>query len=49
MRFSRADKLAGLESIASLGAKKGLSPLADNAPIEPKVIHTIKPIREGEF
>lgn len=44
-----AAKLAGLDSVAALGIKKGLPPLPDNAPIQPKVIKTIKPIREGEF
>ena len=44
-----AAKLAGLDSVASLGAKKGLPPLPGNTPIEPKVIQTIKPIREGDF
>ena len=44
-----ADNLAGLDSVASLGIKKGLPPLPNNEPLEPKIIKTIKPIREGEF
>jgi len=42
-------KLDGLDSVAALGVKKGLPPLPDNAPIEPKIIQTIKPVREGDF
>ena len=44
-----AEKLTGLDSVAALTHKKMLPPLPGNEPLEPKIIQTIKPIREGDF
>jgi hypothetical protein len=43
------EKLAGLDSVAAVTSKKMLPPFPDNEPLEPKIIQTIKPIRESDF
>ena len=46
-----AQKLAGLDSVAAKKLKKGEGILADNEPVEPKVVKTLGKgkVREGEF
>ncbi len=46
-----AQKLAGLDSVAAKKLKKGKGILADNDPVQPKVVKTLgeKSVREGEF
>jgi hypothetical protein len=38
-----------LDSVAAVTSKKMLPPFPDNEPLEPKIIQTIKPIRESDF
>ena len=46
-----AQKLAGLDSVAVKKLKKGEGVLADNEPVEPKVVKRLGKgkVREGEF